>query len=233
MDVTRTIRDLSELDKDTRAACEEFLRRAKAAGLPVRITETYRPQERQDYLYEQGRSRPGKKVTWTRSSYHTTRRAFDFCRNVKGREYDDSDGFFRKCAEIGKSLGLNCGYFWKDYQDKPHMQLDKGKKYKPIEKTNAFPTGVNNSADNLSSGKNGGLNEKIKRDLMADGILRYSEATADYILAFPKYGAELARKILSGEPMGDGARRYLLAHRYGAEMVRRADEKKKAVEGGV
>ena len=54
--------------------------------------------------------------------------AFDFCRNVKGKEYDDSDGFFAACGAIGKALGLTWGGDWKSFRDKPHLEL---KKYMP------------------------------------------------------------------------------------------------------
>ncbi|CAM5566737.1 putative protein OS=Lysinibacillus sphaericus OX=1421 GN=LS41612_07820 PE=4 SV=1 [Lysinibacillus sphaericus] len=41
------------------------------------ITETYRSQARQHYLYTQGRTRPGKVVTWTLNSNHKSSLAWD------------------------------------------------------------------------------------------------------------------------------------------------------------
>ena len=61
-------------------------------------------------------------------SQHCWGTAFDFCRNVKGREFDDSDGFFGKVGKVGKSLGLEWGGDWKKPVDKPHFQL-KGTEY--------------------------------------------------------------------------------------------------------
>ena len=61
------ISSLEELNEKTREAAELFLRIAEEEGLPVLVTETYRTQERQEYLYEQGRSRPGQVVTWTKT----------------------------------------------------------------------------------------------------------------------------------------------------------------------
>ena len=49
--------------------------------------------------------------------------AFDFCRNVRGREYDDGDGFFEKVAAIAKPYGLSWGGDWKHFVDKPHLEL--------------------------------------------------------------------------------------------------------------
>lgn len=129
MDVTKACRDLDELLPEVKKGAILFLDECKTKGLDVLVTETYRSQERQNYLYEQGRTRPGKKVTWTRKSKHTSRRAFDICKNVNGCEYDNSDGFFKRCADIAVSIGFTAGYYW-DKQDMPHIQLDVGKHIK-------------------------------------------------------------------------------------------------------
>ena len=119
------ISSLLELNDKTREAAELFLKIAEEEGLPVLITETYRTQERQEYLYEQGRTRPGQIVTWTKNSNHTKRNAFDIAKNVPGEEYSDLD-FFRKCAEIGKEIGLSPGYYWEDgKQDMPHFEMPR------------------------------------------------------------------------------------------------------------
>lgn len=129
MDITKPCRDLNELLPEVKKGAELFLEECKRQGLNILITETYRPQARQDWLYEQGRTRAGKKVTWTKKSKHTTRRAFDICKNVRGKEYDNSDGFFKKCADIAVSIGFTAGYYWSK-QDMPHIQLDEGKHIK-------------------------------------------------------------------------------------------------------
>lgn len=84
------------------------------------IIETYRTQERQDFLYAQGRANNENIVTWTRNSYHIKRKAFDIAKNEKGNEFGDED-FFRKCAEIGESVGLEAGYYWEN-QDMGHFE---------------------------------------------------------------------------------------------------------------
>lgn len=97
------------------------------ADLPVKITETFRTEEEQNTLYAQGRTESGSIVTNVKfpNSAHCWGVAFDFCRNVKGKEYDDSDGFFAKCGEIGKWLGLTWGGDWKNFVDKPHFEWAK------------------------------------------------------------------------------------------------------------
>ena len=121
MSITETCRDISELTPVAQTACNLFIQKCKEQGLNVLITETYRSQARQDYLYEQGRTRPGNKVTWTRSSRHTSRRAWDICKNVKGQEYSDNN-FFKKCGDIAKTLNITWGGTWST-PDTPHFEV--------------------------------------------------------------------------------------------------------------
>ena len=118
-------RDIGLLHPKLRRAAAQVLDECAAAGLPVRITQTLRTKAEQDALYAQGRTKPGNIVTnaWYPNSAHCWGVAFDFCRNVKGREYDDSDGFFARVAEIAKPYGLTWGGDWKNFVDKPHLEL--------------------------------------------------------------------------------------------------------------
>jgi len=63
---------LKELKPEYQFALDQFLVDADAQGLEFRVTEGYRSQERQNQLYAQ---RP--RVTWTLTSNHTKRSAFD------------------------------------------------------------------------------------------------------------------------------------------------------------
>ena len=123
-------RDKTLLHPELQEIVKQFEARCKAAGLNVLVTETFRTKAEQDALYAKGRTAPGNIVTNCRypNSPHCWGVAFDFCRNVRYKEYDDSDGFFRKCGEIGKSLGLAWGGDFKSFVDKPHLEL---KKYLP------------------------------------------------------------------------------------------------------
>ena len=119
---TTACRDISELTPNAQKACRLFLEKCEENGLKVRITETYRSQKRQNYLYEQGRTRSGKVVTWTKNSRHTSRRAWDICKDVKGQEYSDS-GFFKACGQIAKELNITWGGTWKQ-ADTPHFEIN-------------------------------------------------------------------------------------------------------------
>ena len=118
------IDSLDQLNEKTREAALLFLEIAEDEGLEVLITETYRSQERQEYLYTLGRTAEGNVVTWTTDSEHTKRSAFDIAKNVRGEEYNDRE-FFRKAAGIGRRIGLEAGYYWTDgRQDMPHFQMN-------------------------------------------------------------------------------------------------------------
>lgn len=119
-------RDISLLRPDVEANCRKWLERCKAAGLNVLVTNTVRDKEYQEYLYAQGRTRPGSIVTNGKTpTFHadTAGLAFDFCKNVKGHEYDDT-AFFKKAAVIAKEMGFSWGGDWKSFPDKPHIQWD-------------------------------------------------------------------------------------------------------------
>ena len=121
-------RDIALLRPDVEANCRKWLERCKAAGLNVLITSTVRDREYQEYLYAQGRTRPGSIVTNAKiPTFHadTAGLAFDFCKNVKGHEYDDT-AFFKKAAAIAKEMGFSWGGDWKSFVDRPHIQWDNG-----------------------------------------------------------------------------------------------------------
>lgn len=123
-------RDISLLRDDVEANCRVFLDRCKAAGLNVLITNTVRDKEYQEYLYAQGRTRPGSIVTNGRTpTFHSDKAglAFDFCKNVKGHEYDDA-AFFKRAAAIAKEMGFSWGGDWSSFVDMPHIQWDDGGK---------------------------------------------------------------------------------------------------------
>lgn len=124
-------RDISLLRSDVAANCRIWMERCRAAGLNVAVTDTVRDAEYQAYLYEQGRTRPGSIVTnGKQPTFHWDKAglAFDFCKNVKGHEYDDA-AFFRKAASIAKEMGFTWGGDWTSFVDKPHIQWDDHGKY--------------------------------------------------------------------------------------------------------
>lgn len=95
--------DLSKLDLEFRARLGRVMQRMEREhGHRVQVVEALRPQARQDFLYEQGRSRPGPVVTWTRASKHTLGLAADVL--VDGT-YENPEGYAR-LARIAQEEGL-------------------------------------------------------------------------------------------------------------------------------
>lgn len=117
-------RNIDDLRPDVAANCRVWQQLCKQAGLPVLITGTVRDEEYQLYCYNNGTSKA--KVP----SFHGIKAglAFDFCKNVKGHEYDDLT-FFNQAAAIAKEMGFEWGGDWKSFPDRPHLQWSDGKKY--------------------------------------------------------------------------------------------------------
>jgi len=121
--VTQTCRDINELKSNAKLACQLLFQECYKAGIKdIFITETYRSQERQKYLYAQGRTRSGQVVTWTLNSNHTPRLAWDIAVCPPKSLYDIST--LNKVGVIAKKLGIEWGGYWKSPNyDAPHFQV--------------------------------------------------------------------------------------------------------------
>jgi peptidoglycan L-alanyl-D-glutamate endopeptidase CwlK len=93
------------------------------------ITSTYRSVDYQNYLYEQGRTRPGAIVTKVRGGFsvHNFRRAFDVVPQINGRAVYDTNTkeltqLWADIGAIGQECGLEWGGSWKGFVDMPHFQ---------------------------------------------------------------------------------------------------------------
>ena len=102
-DPTTPVKQLDGVAPELRARVERVIDRMKQEfGHDVTVVESVRSQERQDLLFEQGRSRPGQVVTWTRDSAHTRGEAVDVV--IDGR-WDNAEGFAR-LQRIAREEGL-------------------------------------------------------------------------------------------------------------------------------
>jgi peptidoglycan L-alanyl-D-glutamate endopeptidase CwlK len=116
--------DLDHLHPIFRGKVRGLVDRFSAEGIPFRPFEGFRSPQRQQYLYEQGRTRPGNRVTnarpWT--SYHQYGLATDFVLYENGRwSWDTSGergGWWRRLHELGREEGLE-PLSW----ELPHLQL--------------------------------------------------------------------------------------------------------------
>ncbi|WP_069999642.1 M15 family metallopeptidase [Cellulosilyticum sp. I15G10I2] len=121
-------KDLDELHPKVKELALKLLEECKKAKLNIGISEAYRTIERQDYLYAQGRTRPGSIVTYARgssmSSYHQWGLAFDVYNNVIGDAYNVT--ILNKVGTIGQKLGLEWGGNWASFKDRSHFQYTFG-----------------------------------------------------------------------------------------------------------
>lgn len=131
--VTQTCRDVSQLSPQAQTAIRAFFYECSRQGINVFVTETYRSQARQNYLYEQGRTRlydaTGKKlkvVTWTKSSRHTSRLAWDIAHVTTNPEDLYNIGVLTKAGAIARKLGITWGGDWKSNIDRPHFEVTSG-----------------------------------------------------------------------------------------------------------
>lgn len=120
--ITTTCRDISELLPAAQTACRLLFQECFKAGIKnIFITETYRSQERQKYLYAQGRTRQGQIVTWTLDSNHKSRLAWDIAVCPPQSLYDVTT--LSRVGAIAKKLGITWGGDWKAKIDRPHFEV--------------------------------------------------------------------------------------------------------------
>lgn len=164
MSVTDQSRDIKELNPLVQVQLKLALEEIKAAGVTPLIVETYRSQERQNYLFKQ---KPP--VTKTLKSMHTKRVAVDLIPqrkigskmtaiwNVKDK---DSQVIISTMTKYGFEAGAN----WKSFPDSPHFQVAgvSGELYS-AKNTNSYVTTMIQNA----------LNKKLKltgsKALVVDG----------------------------------------------------------------
>ncbi|MFJ7951271.1 M15 family metallopeptidase [Lysinibacillus sp. NPDC096418] len=122
--VTTTCRDLAELLPVAQQACRLLFQECYKAGIRnIFITETYRSQERQNYLYAQGRTRPGRIVTWTLNSNHKSRLAWDIAVGPPQSLYEVAT--LNRVGAIAKKLGIEWGGNWSNNIDRPHFEVKR------------------------------------------------------------------------------------------------------------
>ncbi len=110
-------RDLRRLDPRLRAAVTRVLDRLEAEhGIEGEVVEGFRSASRQRALYAQGRSGPGKVVTWTLDSAHMRGRAVDLVLDQQWSDLTPYRVLQEVAAEEGlKTLGM---------QDPGHLELE-------------------------------------------------------------------------------------------------------------
>lgn len=107
------------------AKVDLLLERAKEAGLNLGVFEGYRSWDRQNQLYAQGRTKPGKIVTNARAGFsaHNFGTAVDIVFRENGKWSWAEHHQWHRLGQIAESLGLIWGGSWEStLKDRPHVQ---------------------------------------------------------------------------------------------------------------
>ena len=114
--------DFSILHPRMRTAVDAVISDLKTSNIPLFVFEAFRRPERQAHLFAQGRTRPGKKVTFAEAwgSFHQYGLAVDFVFGGPGRwTWDEpKKGMWKDFHLIGERHGLMRLDF-----ETPHLQL--------------------------------------------------------------------------------------------------------------
>lgn len=126
--VTETCRDIKKLNKLAQLLLTLALDEIEIYNITPLVVETYRSQERQKYLYSQGRTRSGNKITWTLNSIHSKKNAVDVIpqRKINGKMtaiWNSQDKETKKIIEIMTKYGWEAGANWTTSKDSPHFQI--------------------------------------------------------------------------------------------------------------
>lgn len=122
-------RSLDDLLPQVRSRVQKFLDAAKAQGIDLLVTSTYRDNASQAALYKQGRTTPGKIVTNAKpgQSWHNYRCAVDVVPIVAGKpRWDVKDEVWQRIGVLGKAAGLEWAGDWKRFKEYPHFQYTGG-----------------------------------------------------------------------------------------------------------
>lgn len=140
-------RDIKQLNTLVQLMLELALADIKSQEISPLVVETYRPQDRQNYLYCQGRAiaevtakginrqfaetycnpKAGK-VTWTLNSVHKSRKAVDVVpqRKIDGKMtaiWNSQDKQTKAIINTMAMYGFEPGANWKSNPDSPHFQV--------------------------------------------------------------------------------------------------------------
>ncbi len=119
-------RRIEDLHLKFQPLARRFLSECQTAGHSLIITCGYRPMAEQDALYAQGRTKPGKIVTYARGgqSWHNYGLAIDVVFVKDGKAW--WDGPWEAIGSIGEDLGMTWGGRFTRLPDRPHFEWHPG-----------------------------------------------------------------------------------------------------------
>lgn len=99
------------------------------------IIQTFRSFEESDKIYQEGRTTPGKIVSWAKAgqSYHNYGLALDFALMIdKKLVWDEKNPNWLTVVECFKDHGFEWGGDWHNKKDYPHLQKTFGYNWRTL-----------------------------------------------------------------------------------------------------
>lgn len=124
MTIPPRISDPKELLPSVRKKLEQWIEALEKEGIEVRVVETYRSPERQQFLLENGITKAKPFRSW-----HQLRRAWDAYPVINGKvavEFtEESKSAFLKMGEVAQKMGITWGGCWLS-RDYGHFEVRDG-----------------------------------------------------------------------------------------------------------
>lgn len=125
VDLSKANRDVTLLAPFVQKKLSLALAECEELGYQIKVVETYRSPARQDFLYEKGRTQPGKKVTYAKGfmSLHNYALAVDVC-FWDGRKYwwpKADDSLWDRVQDVFEKHGFESLKF-----ERAHFQITAG-----------------------------------------------------------------------------------------------------------
>ena len=120
---------MDDLIPPARERVERFLSLCKDNDIDLLVTSTYRDNESQQALYEQGRTTAGKVVTNAKAgdSWHNWRCAVDVVPMVNGKpNWDGLHPVWDQIGKLGEQAGLEWAGRWRTFKELAHFQYTGG-----------------------------------------------------------------------------------------------------------
>ena len=128
---SRSEANIATLHVKVRPYVRALIENAVGQGIIIKVTSAMRTYAEQDKLYAQGRTAPGKIVTYAKGGYsnHNFGIAVDITifkgstdpEQAKTPVWDSP--LYKVVGSIGMDLGLDWGGSWTSFKDEPHFQL--------------------------------------------------------------------------------------------------------------
>ena len=115
-----------------RARAAAWLKACTTEGLDVLVYCTLRSMQEQAELYAQGRSKPGRIVTYAKpgQSAHNYGLALDFCPLLAGKPvWSAASLLWKRPIALAEDAGLESASRWTRFIEYPHLQVPDWRSY--------------------------------------------------------------------------------------------------------